>query len=76
MRDFESVSLVFANIVGKWCLISLTQHDINPGQTNLFTKNDFRATGDAFFDENKSFNLNCEKVVLMLVLLQNVCIIG
>ena len=71
MCNFESVSVVLYNIVGKRRLISLTQHDINPAQTNLYTANDFRAAGDEFFDENKSFNLNGEKVILMLVLLQN-----
>ena len=72
MWDFESVSLVFFNIVSKWCLISRTQHDRNPAETNLYTTNDFRAAGDAFFHENKSFNLNGEKVTLVLVLLQDV----
>ena len=59
-------------IVGRWRLISLTQQDKNPAQTNLYPTSDFRIAGDAFFDESKWFNLNGEKVVLMFVLLQNV----
>ena len=71
MWGFETVSLVFFNIFGKWRQISLTQPDRNPAQTYLHTTSDFRAARDTFFDENNSFNLNGKKIILMLVLLHN-----
>ena len=45
--------------------------DRNPAQRNLYTTNNFGAAGDTFFGESKSCNLNGEKVILMLVLLQD-----